>query len=141
MNQFFLRCLKLKTMSTEKKITPKSIIENSAFDQGWYEDAKWRQENKKWLDLSFTIALSILTALKTKSISQIKLAEMVGCTPQYINKVLKGTENLQLETIVKIENALGTSLIQVVGADTFISPAKKQRKLSKTQNPQLTSIS
>jgi len=105
-------------------------LKNSAFDQGWYEDAKWRQENKKWLDLSFTIALRILTELKTKSISQIKLAEMVGCTPQYINKVLKGTENLQLETIVKIENALQTSLIQVVGANTCISPAKKQRKLS-----------
>ena len=116
-------------MITEKKITSKSIVDNSTFDQGWYEDAIWRQENKKWLDLSFAIALKILTELKTKSISQVKLAEMVGCTPQYINKVLKGTENLQLETIVKIENALQTSLIQVVGDNSCISPAKKQRKL------------
>ena len=115
-------------MVTDKKITPKSILENSAFDQGWYEDAKWRQENKKWLDLSFTIALRILTELKAKSISQIKLAEMVGCTPQYINKVLKGTENLQLETIVKIENALETSLINVAGGNSFTSTTKKQKK-------------
>jgi transcriptional regulator with XRE-family HTH domain len=74
--------------------------------------------------------LRILTELKTKSISQVKLAEMVGCTPQYINKVLKGTENLQLEIIVKIENALETSLIHVVGSNTCISNTKKQRKLS-----------
>jgi ribosome-binding protein aMBF1 (putative translation factor) len=117
-------------MITGKKITPKSIIENSAFDQGWYDAATWRQENKKWLDLSFAIALRILTELKTKSISQVKLAEMVGCTPQYINKVLKGTENLQLETIVKIENALETSLIHVVGSHECVSTAKKQRKLT-----------
>lgn len=108
------------------------MIDNSTFDQGWYEDAIWRQENKKWLDLSFAIALRILTELKTKSISQVKLAEMVGCTPQYINKVLKGTENLQLETIVKIENALETSLIHVVGSNTHISTTPKKRKLSTT---------
>ena len=129
-NHLFLNYTKLNKMITEKKLTSKSIIDNSTFDQGWYKDAIWRQENKKWLDLSFAIALRILTELKTKSISQVKLAEMVGCTPQYINKVLKGTENMQLETIVKIENALETSLIHVVGSNTHISTTPKKRKLS-----------
>ena len=116
-------------MIPEKKLTSKSIIENSAFDQGWHDDATWRQENKKWLDLSFAIALRILTELKSKSISQVKLAEMVGCTPQYINKVLKGTENLQLETIIKIENALETSLIYVTASHACVSTAKNEEAL------------
>ena len=42
-----------------------------------------------------------------------ELAEIMHCSPQYINKLLKGTENLQLETIIKIEQILNTNLIEV----------------------------
>jgi len=37
----------------------------------------------------------------------------MGVTPQYINKIVKGKENLTLETIAKIEKALGITLIEV----------------------------
>ncbi len=37
----------------------------------------------------------------------------MGVTPQYINKVVKGRENLSLETISKIEKALEISLVEV----------------------------
>ncbi|MCF8226228.1 MAG: helix-turn-helix transcriptional regulator [Bacteroidales bacterium] len=45
--------------------------------------------------------------------SQKKLAEDMGVSPQYINKVIKGKENLTLETISRIESVLGTTLIEV----------------------------
>ena len=35
-----------------------------------------------------------------------------GCTQQYISKVLKGKKNMSLETICKIENALGIEIIK-----------------------------
>ena len=38
---------------------------------------------------------------------------MTGVSPQYINKVVKGQENLSLETICKIERALVINLVQV----------------------------
>jgi plasmid maintenance system antidote protein VapI len=88
-------------------------------DTSWQEKAKWRQENKSWLDISFAIAIRIGSALdanKNAKISpknQIELAEQLNCTPQYVNKLLKGQENFQIETICKIEKVLGISLIQV----------------------------
>ena len=41
-----------------------------------------------------------------------QLAEKMNCSPQYISKVLKGRENLSLETLSKIEMALGISIIK-----------------------------
>ena len=86
---------------------------------GWLEKARWREENEDWLDLSFEIAVKILGALRKNKESdtfpktQKELADAMGCTPQYINKVLKGHENLQLETISKLGNILDLPLIEV----------------------------
>ena len=44
---------------------------------------------------------------------QPTLAEEMGVTPQYISKVVKGKENLTLETIAKIEEVLGIKLVEV----------------------------
>ena len=49
--------------------------------------------------------------------TQRKLAEKMGVSPQYINKVVKGKENLTLETIAKIEDVLGITLIEVTFAE------------------------
>lgn len=100
-------------MKTDTKAAVKRF--NAAKDEKWLAAALWRKENKEWLDLSFRIAVKILSSMKTKGITQKKLAEIIGCSPQYVNKLLKGSENLQLETIVKIEKALGIQLIQLAG--------------------------
>ena len=44
--------------------------------------------------------------------TQRALAEKMNCTQQYVSKVLKGRENLSLETLCKIENALGIRILQ-----------------------------
>ncbi len=84
---------------------------------GWLEKAKWREENESWLDKSAKIAILIISEIeeqkKTKGMSQKKLAEKLDVSPQYINKLLKGQENLTLETISKIEDVLGISLIEI----------------------------
>ena len=45
-------------------------------------------------------------------LTQKQLAEKMNCSPQYISKVLRGRENLSLETLTKIENALEISIIK-----------------------------
>lgn len=93
---------------------------------GWLEKAKWREENQDWLDISFAIAVKILAAFRankktgTFPNSQKELAEAMGCSPQYVNKLLKGTENLQLETITKIGSILNIKLIEVPQFETTI---------------------
>lgn len=40
------------------------------------------------------------------------LAEKMDCSQQYISNVLKGEKNMSLETICKIENALGIDIVK-----------------------------
>lgn len=84
---------------------------------GWSQDAKWRNENRDWLNKSIQIAIKILREIRRQKpingMSQKALAEAIGVTPQYINKVVKGQENLTLITISKIESVLGISLIHI----------------------------
>jgi transcriptional regulator with XRE-family HTH domain len=70
--------------------------------------------NKKWLDQSSSIAVTILLSLKEKGWSQKQLAENMKVSAQQINKIVKGKENLTLETISKLENALGIALIETI---------------------------
>lgn len=39
-----------------------------------------------------------------------QLTQMLGCSQQYVSKVLKGQQNLSLETISKIESILKIEL-------------------------------
>ncbi|MFM9839199.1 MAG: helix-turn-helix transcriptional regulator [Cyclobacteriaceae bacterium] len=78
---------------------------------GWAKKAEWRSSNESWLDASFRIAVEILEALRVQKMTQKDLAEKVGVSAQQINKIVKGTENLTLETIYKIEEALGIKLM------------------------------
>jgi transcriptional regulator with XRE-family HTH domain len=80
---------------------------------GWLDDAKYRIENADWLKLSQAIALRILRTLRAKNISQKELAEKISVSPQQVNKIVKGKENLTLETISKLQTALGVSLMNV----------------------------
>ncbi len=49
--------------------------------------------------------------------TQKQLAEKMNCSQQYISKILKGKDNLSLETLSKIEDALG---IQILTEDTVL---------------------
>ncbi len=95
---------------------------------GWSQDAKWRKENRDWLNKSVQIAIKILREIRRQKpingMSQKTLAEAIGVTPQYINKVVKGQENMTLGTISRIEAVLGISLIQIpVNSSTQSIPA------------------
>lgn len=86
------------------------------------ESIAYRQRNKQWLDESARIALMILKALRAKEMSQKDLADLIDVTPQYINKVVKGAENLTLETIKKLENVLDLKILvkQEVVQETIV---------------------
>lgn len=79
----------------------------------WKEKAKWREDNSLWLAKSKEIALKILRELRMKGLSQKELASQLSVTPQYINKIVKGQENLTLETISKIEDVLNIDLVTI----------------------------
>ena len=77
----------------------------------WREDAEWRRANRNWLRQSQMIAMKMLDAMEEQHLTQRELAERMGCSQQYVSKVLKGRENLSIETISKIEDALSLSIL------------------------------
>ena len=79
----------------------------------WQAEAQWRDANEDWLSVSFDIAVRVLETLQAKGMTQKDLAERMGVTPQFVNKVVKGQENLSLETIGKLSKALRVQLIEV----------------------------
>lgn len=75
------------------------------------EKLEWEQANRGWLRKSAYIAVNVLAALEEKRMTQKALADQMGVTPQYVNKLVKGSENLSLETIDKLEKALEIVLL------------------------------
>ena len=57
------------------------------------------------------IAMKMLDKMDIMGITQKMLAERMGCSQQYVSKILKGKENLSLETLSKIESALDLHLV------------------------------
>lgn len=60
----------------------------------------------------------VLEALKAQMLTQRDLAEKMNVSPQQINKIVKGQENLTLETITNLELALGIHIIAGVTDDS-----------------------
>lgn len=77
----------------------------------WREKAQWRRDNWSWLRHSQKIAVRVLLQMKQLGLIQKALAERMNCTQQYISKILKGKENMSLDTLSKLERALGITLI------------------------------
>lgn len=87
----------------------------------WEKDAKWREANEDWLSDSFKIAVLVLETLHSKNMTQKELADKMKVSPQFINKVVKGQENLSLETIAKLGKALGIRLIEVANQSPMVA--------------------
>lgn len=77
----------------------------------WHEEAEWRRTNALWLRHSQKIAVKVLLQMKQENLTQKTLAERMNCTQQYVSKILKGKENMSLDTLTRLEDALGISLI------------------------------
>ena len=77
----------------------------------WREKAEWRNQNKSWLRFSQLVAIQMLEKMDVEGLTQKVLAERLGCSQQYVSKILKGQENLSIETISKIEAALSLELL------------------------------
>lgn len=77
----------------------------------WREEAEWRRDNWSWLRHSQRIAVKVLLRMRELKLTQKALAERMGCTQQYVSKIVKGKENMSLDTLSKLEDALGICLI------------------------------
>lgn len=103
-------------MKTREEIISNLKEHQSVTPSKWRENAEWRMANKSWLRHSQRIAMMMLDRMEELGMTQKALAAKMGCSQQYISRVLKGTENLSIETISKIESALELEILEPVFA-------------------------
>ena len=95
-----------------KDLQDKLSAYKSSAPSRWREKAMERSENREWMRYSQKIAMMMLDKMEELGITQKGVAERMGCSQQYISRVLKGSENLSIETIFKIESALGLQILE-----------------------------
>ena len=80
----------------------------------WREEAEANRRAKEegWLAYSRRIAVKAAIAMKQQNLSRADLANRMNCSPQYVSRLLKGEENLSLETICMLENAIHVPILQ-----------------------------
>lgn len=91
------------------------LLKKSKKNTQWKDLADKELNSGGWIDRSFEIALTVLEKLDEDGITPSTLAKRMNCSRQYLNKLLKGRENLTLETIDKLEKALNTRILAVCG--------------------------
>jgi len=89
---------------------------------GTLERISERVKNRAMLRESQKIAMKVLFKLDELKWSQKTLAIKLGVSPQQVNKLVSGKENLTLETIIKLQEVL----------DICILETKKQEEIKKS---------
>jgi plasmid maintenance system antidote protein VapI len=75
------------------------------------EKNNWLIANRQWLRVSQGIAFDILEKLDDLGWTQKDLAEKMGVSPPYINKIVKGCENFTLESLLKLQEILDIPIL------------------------------
>lgn len=106
------------------------LIKNQSDTAGkWREEAEYRRKNARWLRYSAMISLQVRDRMSKIGMTQVVLADKLGCTQQHVSILLKGKSNMTIETIAKLEEALdfdiiGNALIPVDGYNKNASPSR-----------------
>lgn len=80
-------------------------------DDTLLDEIQGRLCNKSSILASKKIALKVLLKLEELGWTQKLLAEKMNVSPQQVSKIVKGSENLTLETLVKLESILQIELL------------------------------
>lgn len=76
------------------------------------EEAKWRQDNEVWLKWSHGIAMKIIDYMQEHKLSRADIASRLGCSPQYVSKILSGHTNFSFKSIAEIEKCLNIRIME-----------------------------
>ena len=66
--------------------------------------------------MSRSVALTIVDYMQEHGLSRAEMAKTLGVSPQYLSRMLSGTENFSIKSVAKIEVALGVPCLTPVFA-------------------------
>lgn len=99
-------------MKTVNKNKP-AVLSKATPSNAWKTRKDFAKLNRGWLKKSADIALRVLDLLDEKGISQAELAARLNVSRQQVSKIVKGQENLTLETIARLEYVLDAVIVAV----------------------------
>ena len=89
------------------------LKENSYGEPGaWKRQAQEELEAWGWKQYSYMIAIKARRQMSHRGITQKQLAVAMGCSQQYVSNLLKGSSNMTLETIARLELALNLDILK-----------------------------
>ena len=100
-------------MPQDNEIISRLKEHQSSNPSKWREKTEWRMKKKLWLCYSQHIAMMMLDQMEKLNINKEQLSKLLGCTQEYVSKILKGQENLTLETMAKIEQCLKIQIFNI----------------------------
>ena len=83
----------------------------SETESQFVKDAQWRKENESWLKWSRQLAVSLVGYMQDHKMKRADLALALNVSPQYVSRLLSGTENLSFKSIANIEEKLGINVV------------------------------
>lgn len=96
-----------------KETTLKFLERNLSSEPSTFaEEAKWRQDNEVWLKWSQGIAMKIIDYMQENNLSRADIASRLGCSPQYVSKILSGHTNFSFKSIAEIEKCLNIQIME-----------------------------
>ncbi len=99
----------------ERKMSLKNRISAKASDAAskWPKEAQERSAKRGALQHARRVSLLVLRELDNQQLSQTALADKMGVSRQQVTKIVKGQENFTFETVAKLEEALGISILNI----------------------------
>ena len=91
----------------------------SAKDDQWIAGFEADIANEEAFDANMRIVLKIIDFMKREGLKQKELAARLEVSPQYINKLLRGKENIKVETAILYGRKLGIELIAIPSENEF----------------------
>lgn len=100
-----------------KEKTLRFLEQNQSSEPSTFaEEAKWRQDNEVWLKWSQGIAMQIIDYMQDHNLTRTDIAQRLGCTPQYVSKILSGRTNFSFKSIAEIEKRLNLRIMETTFA-------------------------
>ena len=100
-------------MHIDSQTLPNRSKQGISRSTDWMDVIELDQKRERRTDLANAIAVRLLGYRRAEKLTNQALAERVGVSAQYMGRVLKGRENLSLDTIAKLETATGLVLMEV----------------------------
>lgn len=101
-------------MNEDKVNKFKALISDN--ESSFVEESKVIVANEEWLLASAGVIFMLMDFMASQSpkMKKVQLAKELGVSAQYVGKLLRGEENLTLQTLTKIAHVMNLTLMELM---------------------------